>query len=236
MRPRLHGNKLEAFKHLTSNEERTLVIGDLHCPFDHKDALKHALDTKAKYNCSRVVFIGDLIDSHASSRHESCPNGMSAGDELKEAIKSVQKWYKAFGEKGTTIITGNHDRIVARKAFSGGIPREWIKSYNEVLGTPNWTWTERLVIDGMQFVHGEGGTARTKAKNDLMTTIQGHIHTQMYVEHFSGVNNKIWACQVGCLIARESYAYNYAKNFKRQALGVAVIIGNHTCINVPLPE
>ena len=88
----------------------------------------------------------------------------------------------------------------------------------------------------MQFVHGEGGTARSKAKNDLMTTIQGHIHTQMYVEHFSGVNNKIWACQVGCLINRESYAYNYAKNFKRQALGVAVIIGNHTCINVPLPE
>ena len=120
MRPRLSGNKLEAFKHLTSNEERTLVIGDLHCPFDHKDALKHALDTKAKYNCSRVVFIGDLIDSHASSRHESCPNGMSAGDELKQA--------------------------------------------------------------------------------------------------------------------RESYAYHYAKNFKRQALGVAVIIGNHTCINVPLPE
>ena len=31
-------------------------------------------------------------------------------------------------------------------------------------------------------------------------------------------------------------AYSYAKNFKRQALGVAVIIGNHTCINVPLPE
>ena len=104
MRPRLHGNKLEAFKHLTSNEERTLVIGDLHCPFDHKDALKHALDTKAKYNCSRVVFIGDLIDSHASSRHESCPNGMSAGDELKEAIKSVQKWYKALEIIGSAAL------------------------------------------------------------------------------------------------------------------------------------
>jgi len=234
VRPRLYGNRLKAFKHLTSDEERILVIGDLHCPFDHKDALRHALDTQAKYNCSRVVFIGDVLDSSASSRHESDPNGMSAGDELSEAIKSVQKWYTAFGE--ATIITGNHDRIVARKAFSGGIPSEWIKSYNDVLGTPNWVWTERLVIDGMQFIHGEGGTARTKAKNDLMTTIQGHIHTQMYVEHFSGVNSKIWACQVGCLIDRSAYALNYAKNFKRQILGVAVIIGNHTCINVPMPE
>jgi hypothetical protein len=157
---------------------------------------------------------------------------MSAGDELYQAKKHVAKWYKAFPK--ATVIIGNHDLIVARKAFSGGIPREWIKHYNDVLDTPNWVWTERLVIDDMQFVHGQGGTARTKAKSDLMSTIQGHIHTQMYVEHFSGVNSKIWACQVGCLVNRESYALHYAKNFKRQALGVAVILGNHTCINVPM--
>ena len=209
-----------------------MVVGDLHCPFDHPRALKHAQETYAKFNCNMVIFIGDVLDSSANSFHESDPNGMSAGDELYQAKKHVAKWYKAFPK--ATVIIGNHDRIVARKAFSGGIPREWIKSYNDVLGTPNWVWTERLVIDDMQFVHGEGGTARTKAKNDLMSTIQGHIHTQMYVEHFSGVNSKIWACQVGCLVNRESYALHYAKNFKRQALGVAVIIGNHTCINVPM--
>ena len=211
-----------------------MVIGDLHCPFDHPRALQHAIDTYQKYNCNRVVFIGDVIDSSASSFHESDPNGMSPGDELQLAKKHVAKWYKAFGEKGTTVIIGNHDRIVSRKAFSGGIPREWIKSYNEVLNTPNWTWTERLVVDDMQFVHGEGGTARTKAKADLMSTIQGHIHTQIYTEYFFGANYKIFGCQVGCLINRDSYALNYAKHFRKQALGVAVILGNHTCINVPM--
>jgi metallophosphoesterase superfamily enzyme len=231
-RPRLSGNRLKAFEYLTSDENRIMVVGDLHCPFDHPRALKHAQETYAKFNCNKVIFIGDVLDSSANSFHESDPNGMSAGDELYQAKKHVAKWYKAFPK--ATVIIGNHDLIVARKAFSGGIPREWIKHYNDVLDTPNWVWTERLVIDDMQFVHGQGGTARTKAKSDLMSTIQGHIHTQMYVEHFSGVNSKIWACQVGCLVNRESYALHYAKNFKRQALGVAVILGNHTCINVPM--
>ena len=231
-RPRLSGNRLKAFEYLTSDENRIMVVGDLHCPFDHPRALKHAQETYAKFNCNRVVFIGDCIDSSASSYHESDPNGMSAGAELKLAKKHIAKWYRAFPK--ATVIIGNHDRIVARKAFSGGIPREWIKHYNDVLDTPNWVWTERLVIDDMQFVHGQGGTARTKCKSDLMTTIQGHIHTQMYTEYFVGANYKIFGCQVGCLIDREAYALNYAKHFRKQALGVAVILGNHTCINVPM--
>jgi hypothetical protein len=56
----------------------------------------------------------------------------------------------------------------------------------------------------------------------------------MYTEYFVGANYKILACQVGCGIDRTAYALNYAKHFKKQALGVAVILGNHTCINVPM--
>jgi len=231
-RPRLSGNRLKAFEHLTSDEERILVVGDLHCPFDHPKYLKHAVETYGKYNCTRVVFIGDIIDSHASSYHESDPDGLSAGDELKQAKKNVAKWYNAFPD--ADVIIGNHDRIVSRKAFTAGIPKDWIKNYNDVLETPNWRWTERLVIGDIQFVHGEGGQASTKAKNDLMSTVQGHIHTKMETHWFVGANYRIFSCQVGCGIDRDAYALSYAKSFKKQALGVAVILGNNTCINVPL--
>jgi hypothetical protein len=37
--------------------------------------------------------------------------------------------------------------------------------------------------------------------------------------------------QVGCGIDRESYAAAYAKNFKKQAIGVGVVIGGHTAFN-----
>ena len=95
----------------------------------------------------------------------------------------------------------------------------------------NWNWTERIVYDGVQFVHGEGGTARTKAKNDMMSTVQGHIHTQCYTEWLVGRNFRVFGMQVGCGIDGGSYAAAYAKHFKKQAVGCGVVLGGHTAIN-----
>ena len=44
-------------------------------------------------------------------------------------------------------MIGNHDRMVMRKGFESQIPKRWIKSYNEVLGTPGWNWVENIVYD-----------------------------------------------------------------------------------------
>ena len=172
VRPRLKGNKLKAFQHLTKKERRILVVGDLHEPFCLDGYLAFCQDTYAKWNCNQVIFIGDIIDNHYSSYHESDPNGMGGGDELDLAIKKVAKWSKAFPK--ADVLIGNHDRIIMRKAFSSAIPKEWIKSYNEVLGT-KWNWVERIVYDDVQYVHGEGGQSSTKCKNDMMSTVQGHI-------------------------------------------------------------
>jgi predicted phosphodiesterase len=228
-RPRLRGNKLAAFQNLTKKERRILVIGDLHEPFCLDGYLEFCQETYANYNCNQVIFIGDIIDNHYSSYHETDPNGMGAGDELQLAIDRVQDWARAFPVADVTI--GNHDRIIMRKAFSSSIPREWIKSYNEVLGT-SWNWTERVEYDNVQYVHGEGGTARTKMKNDLMSTVQGHIHTQAYTEYHVGKNFKIFGMQVGCGVDSSSYAAAYARHFKKQAIGCGVVIGGHTAINV----
>tara|TARA_S200002703_G_C3702566_1_gene215792 strand:- start:24 stop:500 length:477 start_codon:yes stop_codon:yes gene_type:complete len=154
---------------------------------------------------------------------------MSGAYELAQAIEHVEAWSKAFPE--ADVIIGNHDRIIMRKAFTSSVPKEWIKDYNEVLGT-SWNWVERIEYDGVQYVHGEGGTARTKAKNDFQSTVQGHIHTQAYVEWMVGNNFKLFGMQVGCGIDRNSYAAGYAKHFKKQAIGCGVVIGGHTAFNV----
>jgi predicted phosphodiesterase len=233
VRPRLKGNKLKAFQHLTKKERRILVIGDLHEPFCLDGYLAFCQDTYAKWNCNQVIFIGDLVDSHANSYHESDPDGMSAGDELHEAKKRIAKWYKAFPV--ANCIIGNHDRIVSRKAFTAGIPAEWIRNYNEVLNTPKWNWVERIVYDDVQYVHGEGGQSSTKCKNDMMSTVQGHIHTKAECTWHVGRNFKVFGMQVGCGVNHESYAAAYAKNFKKQAIGCGVVIGGHTAINILMP-
>ena len=219
VRPRLKGNKLKAFQHLTKKERRILVVGDLHCPFDLDDYLKFIVDTYEKWNCNQIIQIGDCLDNHYSSFHPTDADGYGGGEELDRAIARLSRY---------------RDRIIMRKAFDSDIPARWIKSYNEVLGT-NWNWVDRIVYDGVQYVHGEGGTARTKAKNDMQSTVQGHIHTQFYTEYMVGRNFAIFGMQVGCGVDASTYAAAYAKNFKKQAIGCGVVIGGHTAINILMP-
>ncbi len=227
-RPRLSGNKKVAYDYINKSERRILVIGDIHAPFTLDGYLEFCKDMYARYNCNQVIFIGDIIDNHYASFHATDPDGMGGGDELDVAIEHVRLWSESFPVADVCI--GNHERIIMRKAFDSQIPRRWIKSYNEVLGT-NWNWVEQIVYDDVQYIHGEGGTARTKSKNDMMSTVQGHIHTQAYVEWSVGKMFKIFGMQVGCGIDSKSYAAAYAKNFKKQAIGCGVVIGGHTAIN-----
>ena len=227
-RPRLKGNKKIAYDNLMKKERRILVIGDIHAPFCLDGYLEFCKEVYAKYNLNQVVFIGDILDNHYASYHETDPNGMSGGTELEYAIAQVTKWADAFPI--ADVIIGNHDRIIMRKAFSSSVPMEWIRSYNEVLGT-DWDWSERVVYDNVQYVHGEGGTARTKAKNDMMSTVSGHIHTQAYCEWLVGRNFRVFGMQVGCGIDADSYGAAYARHFKRQAIGCGVVLGGHTAFN-----
>ena len=227
-RPRLSGNKKVAYDYINKSERRILVIGDIHAPFTLDGYLEFCEEMYARYNCNQVIFIGDIIDNHYASFHATDPDGMGGGDELDVAIEHVKMWSNAFPVADVCI--GNHDRIIMRKAFDSQIPSRWIKSYNEVLGT-NWNLVEHVVYDDVQYIHGEGGTARTKSKNDMMSTVQGHIHTQAYVEWSVGKMFKIFGMQVGCGIDSKSYAAAYAKNFKKQAIGCGVVIGGHTAIN-----
>lgn len=227
-RPRLKGNKKVAYDYINKQERRILVIGDIHAPFVLDGYLEFCKEMYARYNCNQVIFIGDIIDNHYSSYHETDPDGMGGGEELEAAIEVVGDWAKAFPK--ADVIIGNHDRMIMRKAFSSAIPKQWIKHYNDVLGT-NWNWTERIVYDDVQYVHGEGGTARTKAKADMMSTVQGHIHTQAYCEWMVGRNFRVFGMQVGCGVDSTAYAAAYARHFKKQAIGCGVVLGGHTAIN-----
>ena len=203
-----------------------LVIGDLHEPFCLLEYLDFCKEQYDKYNCNEVVFIGDIIDNHYSSYHETDADGLGGKDELELAVSRIQRWYNVF--KKAIVVIGNHDRIIMRKAQTSSIPSKWIKSYKDVLEVPNWTFTERYVKDGVQYVHGEGGTARTKCRADMMNTIQGHLHTQAYCEHYVGRNFRVFGMQVGCGIDFKQYSFAYAKAGKKPAIGCSVVLNNGT--------
>ena len=234
-RYRLKPNEIQVIQKLREQEiNNVLVIGDLHEPFCLDEYLDWCLEQYETYNCNEVVFIGDVIDNHYSSYHETSADGMGGADELDLAIKKIARWYDVFTK--ATVIIGNHDRLIMRKAQTSAIPSKWIKSYKEVLQVPEWNFVERYEKDGVQFIHGEGGTARTKSRADMMNTVQGHLHTQCYTEHYVGKKFRIYGTQVGCGINHESYAMAYAKYGKKPAIGCAVILNNgKTPINLLMP-
>jgi metallophosphoesterase superfamily enzyme len=226
---RLHvrsiGNKIKEKVIVEKNNiENILVIGDIHLPFELTNYLNFCKETYKKYECNKVIFIGDIIDNHYSSYHETDANGMGGLQELELAIDKVEAWYKAFPV--ADVIIGNHDRIIMRKAQSSAIPTKWIREYKEVLGTPKWNFTESVTYNDVLYVHGEGGTARSRMKKDLQSVVQGHLHTQAYTEWLVGRNIKIFGMQVGCGIEHKSYAMAYAKNYGKPAIGCGVILDN----------
>ena len=232
-RPRLRDSVKKMFLNMTKEESRILVIGDLHEPFCLDGYLDFCKETYAKYNCNKVVFIGDVIDSSYSSYHETDADGMGGADELEFAIKKLSKWYKAFPDADVTL--GNHDRIIIRKAQSSNIPSKWIKEFGEVLETPNWRFVTDVYYDDVRYVHGDkSGKARMAAKRDMVSTVSGHYHTDFYCEWMFGKTRAIFGMAVGCGIDSKSYAMGYMQGGKKEAIGCGIVVGGHTAFNVKM--
>jgi metallophosphoesterase superfamily enzyme len=202
----------------------TLIIPDLHFPFEHEKALEFVLSIKKKYKTKDVVFLGDILDSHFASYHETDPNGFGAGMELALAKKKIKEWYKAFPK--AVITTGNHTRNFYRKAFSGGIPREVLKDMSVILETPKWEFKDNHVIEDIIFTHGDIGSAKTKCKKLGYSIVQGHYHTQSYIEFNKGYDKCTFAMQLGCLIDKNAYPFKYAGKLYQPQINCGVILGD----------
>ena len=221
IRPRLDPGEYARLKDL-KKADNVLVVGDLHAPFIKEGYFEHCVETYQRFYCNEVVFIGDIIDNHYSSYHETDPDGYGAGEELERAIDALNEWKGYFSK--ATVLLGNHDLLVQRKAYTAGLSKRWIREYNEVLLAPGWKFVEEYEKDNVLYVHGTGRKCRQRAKADLISTVQGHYHSDFYCDFFVGKKYKIFAMQVGCGVDQKAYAMAYGKAGPRMAIGCAVVL------------
>ena len=229
-------NTYDKFKKKKGN---ILVIGDTHIPFELPGYLKFCKDIYKKYNCTRVVHIGDEMDNHAISYHEADPDGLSAGDELELSLKRMKAWYKAFPE--ALVCVGNHTALPHRKRKTVGLPKRFFKSYKEFMEAPKgWEWGYEFVLDGVLFKHHPTGGATLTgmlrgAERNRMSTVAGHTHTQAGVSYSANAFDTIFALAVGCGIDKDSYAFEYGREFQYKPLiGCGVVhAGGRTAEFVP---
>ena len=204
------------------NTTRVLVIGDLHTPFEHADYLAHCKQVAKKYRTNHTVVIGDIVDNHFSSFHETNPDGYGAGAELQHAIDRLEPWHRAF--PNADYILGNHCKIIERKLEKSGVSKRWMQPLNEVLGVPTWTMHEDLMLDNVLYTHGEGKTARSEIGNNACSVVQGHRHTEGYVWYKRIRESQYFGMQVGTGIDEKTYAFAYAKKHPRPILSCGVVI------------
>lgn len=205
-----------------------LVISDMHHPYAHPDTVPFLKAVKAKYKPDTVVCIGDEVDFHDSSFHDSDPELDSAGVELDKAIKSLQPVYKLFPK--VIVIESNHGSMVLRKAKVGKIPKKAIKSYNEILDAPkDWNWVFDTIIQTpmgpVYFCHGKTGTPGRLASQYGMSCCQGHFHEKAQITYISTPEKLMFDAHTGCLADDSSLALGYNKiNPKRPIVSILVIV------------
>lgn len=198
-----------------------LVIADTHEPFSLNGYREFCYGVYKKYNCNHVIHLGDLIDSHFSSYHETSPDGLGGKDELSAARRRVREWAKMFPR--VDICTGNHDRIIMRKAMTGGIPSAWIKNFNEVLGI-NWNWNSSFYYDNVVYRHGVNSIGSTSTLNEGCSIVQGHAHSMSRIIDKVGQGGAVFGFQIGSGIDHNSYAMLYSE--KKPVIGCGVVLEN----------
>lgn len=210
--------------------DSVLVISDLHAPYCHKDAVEFLSALNEKYEFDQVVCIGDELDYHAMSFHDSHPGLLSPSFELAAGRKVLRAIESLFPE--VNLVSSNHGDMKYRKAKAGSIPMELLVSYQEACGVQEgWQWhvggyAPNICGKKISFVHQFEKRTRGLPSHNSISTVQGHYHSIMSIEHVQVPGGDVrFGMTVGCLIDDESLAFAYNKRDKdRPITGCGIIL------------
>ena len=198
------------------------IIGDTHLPYEHERYLDFCYATFTAYGVDTVVHIGDFIDHHSLSFHDSEPVLHSVTGEYLDVLEVAQDWYDYFPK--VTLIEGNHDRIPARQLKKIGMePSIFMKPLEEIYKMPKgWEVREWIKIDDVLYHHGEtaGGVNgfRKDCEQRMISTVSGHNHSNAGVSATATGQELVWGLAVGCGVNHKHLAFAYGKHFAKKPI------------------
>lgn len=215
-----------ATKRIKAKGKCVLVIPDTHFPYHDPRTFDFLENLKVVYRPKFVIHLGDEVDNHAISFHDSDSELFSAGHELEKAIECLQRLHKLF--PSMDLAESNHGSLLFRKFKAQGLPIRALKPLPQLYGTKGWEWWDKIVVEtklgDILIKHGMSGTAGKWAKEVGMSTIEGHFHSRFHVTWFENEVRKYFSIHVGCLADRDSLAFAYNKsNIPEFQLGALII-------------
>ena len=206
-----------------------LCISDQHAPYSHPDMLDFLAAIKKKYKPTLIVNLGDEVDNHAMSFHDTDEDLPSAGHELELAIAGLKKLEKMFPDM--ILLDSNHGSMALRKFKHHGIPMKLLATPQDVYGvSKRWQWVNDLTVklpngQDCYFCHGTTKDGIKLATQRGVNVVQGHFHSDFNIKYVGNPSNLLFSMQSGCLINPKALAFAYDKlNVNRPILGTTMII------------
>lgn len=223
--------------------ERVLVIPDLHAPYQHPDTLRFLRAVKEQMQPDLVVSLGDELDYHAMSFHDSDPNLDSAGAELERGKKFLRKLHAEF--PNVLVCHSNHGSMTYRRAKAHGIPVQLVRKYRDIvfpgLDARGWSWADswkiKTPLGPVMFKHQSSGILADAAHNGCNLVV-GHSHGNFSVEYCASSAHLYYGCYSGCLVDKDSLAFAYGRLSKNKPIiGCTLILnGRPTLVPMVLKE
>lgn len=223
--------------------ERVLVIPDLHAPYQHPDTLRFLRAVKEQMQPDLVVSLGDELDYHAMSFHDSDPNLDSAGAELERGKKFLRKLHAEF--PNVLVCHSNHGSMAYRRAKAHGIPVQLVRKYRDIvfpgLDARGWSWADswkiKTPLGPVMFKHQSSGILADAAHNGCNLVV-GHSHGNFSVEYCASSAHLYYGCYSGCLVDKDSLAFAYGRLSKNKPIiGCTLILnGRPTLVPMVLKE
>lgn len=216
-----------------------LVIPDLHAPYHHPDTLRFLLEVRDKFSPDLTVSLGDELDYHALSFHDSDPNLDSASTELERAKVFMHQLHENFPQ--LLVCHSNHGSMVYRRAKAHGIPVQLIRRYREVIfpdhQCPEWSWAfgwrVNTPLGPVMFKHQTSSILMDAAHN-ACNLIVGHNHGNFSIEYSASSAHLYYGVYAGCLIDKDSIAFAYGKHSLRKPIVGCVVVLNGKPVLVPM--
>lgn len=208
---------------------RVGIIGDQHYPYHLEGYAQWCADIFDQWDVDTVVHIGDLIDHHGLSFHDSEPLLQGVTGEWIDAREQLQEVYDLF--PNLTLIEGNHDLIPARQLRKIGMePTIFMRPLKDIYEMPEgWEVEDQIEIDNVLYHHGHTASGvngfRKDCEKRMRCTVSGHNHSNAGISATATDDNLVWGMAVGCGVDHKHMAFAYGKNFANKpiiACGVVI--------------
>jgi metallophosphoesterase superfamily enzyme len=210
-----------------------MAIGDTQFPFTHQDVIAFLTAVYKKYKPNHVVQIGDLFDQYFANAWGKTTAAKDTEEEFRLALEVLhEEFLPIFGKTKVSIIIGNHDERLHKRADEAGIHSMFVKSLRDIYQLPSSIYLGyELVIDGVTYLHGHQTKCTADTADKILTdenetpVVYGHFHSKAGIRYLANKRRLVWGFNLGCLIDRYAYAFQYGRAYKdKPILGCGIII------------